>query len=74
MSPYKGSLKVEKVLGRYTFWLSDGQRWSAFRMKHWYEPPPATYLEPAVLEPEEPQALRKSSHANIGVPPSRYKP
>ncbi len=74
MSPYKGPLKVEKVLGHYTFWLSNGQCWSARRMKHWYEPPPATYLELAVLEPEEPQVLRKSSRVNIGVPPSRYKP
>ncbi len=74
MSPYKGPLKVEKVLGHYTFQLSNGQRWSVTHMKRLYKPPPATYLEPAVLEPEEPRVLRKSSCVNIRVPPPRYKP
>ncbi len=74
ISPYKGPLKVEKVLGHYTFHLSDGQRWSARHMKQWYEPPQATYLEPMVIEPEEPQMLRRSPRVNIGIPPIRYRP
>ncbi len=27
-----------KVLGCYTFCLSDGQRWSTRAMKRWYDP------------------------------------
>ncbi len=63
-SPYKDPLKVDKVLGQYTFMLSNGQRWSACHMKRWLEPLPATYLEQAAMEPEELHVLRKSMHAN----------
>ncbi len=37
-SPYRGLYIVTKVLGRYMFHLSDGQRWSACTMKRWYYP------------------------------------
>ncbi len=66
-SPYKGPLKVEKVLSRYMFMLSDGQCWSACRMKRWYEPP-LTDVQ------EEQPILRRSSQSNIGIPPARYPP
>ncbi len=36
-SPYRGLYIITKVLGRYTFCLSDGQRWSAHAMKRWYD-------------------------------------
>ncbi len=71
-SLYKGPLKVERVLGHYTFMLSDGQRWSTCRMKWWYEPLPTTYREPATNVQEEPPILRRSSRLNIGIPPARY--
>ncbi len=34
--PYHSPYTVVKVLGRYTFVLSDGQRWSAHTMKRWF--------------------------------------
>ncbi len=38
-SPYRGPYTIIRVLGRYTFILSDGQRSSAHRMKRWiYDP------------------------------------
>ncbi len=37
-SPYRGPYVITKVLGCYTFCLSDGQRWSARVMKRWYDP------------------------------------
>ncbi len=73
-SPYKGPLKMEKVLGCYTFMLSDGQRWSTCHMKRWYEPLPTTYLELVTKIQEEPSILRKSSRLNISIPPAHYKP
>ncbi len=38
-SPYRGPYTIVRVLGRYTFILSDGQCWSARHMKRWiYDP------------------------------------
>ncbi len=73
-SPFKGPLKVEKVLSCYMFMLSDGQHWSAHCMKQWYEPPPTTYMEPATGVQEEPPILHRSFRSNIGIPLARYPP
>ncbi len=43
-SPYAGSLWVVKVLGHYSYLLSDGQKWNLRLLKH-YAPPVATWTE-----------------------------
>ncbi len=37
-SLYRGPYKVIKILGRYSFRLSDGQKWSTRAMKWWIDP------------------------------------
>ncbi len=37
-SLYRGPYEVIEVLGRYSFQLSDGQKWSARAMKRWIDP------------------------------------
>ncbi len=34
-SPFRNPMKVEKALGRYTYILSDGQKWSARHLKRY---------------------------------------
>ncbi len=83
-SPYRGPYTVEKVLGRYTFVLSDGQRWSARRMKRWYYEPllqtSGVEYEGSVQGPpvvnerqaEGQQMPRRTTRDTAGKRPERY--
>ncbi len=60
-SHYQGPLHVMEVLGHFMFQLSDGQRWSVWSMKHYYEPQTkATDVESKL--PPPPAPLRRHSH------------
>ncbi len=77
-------MKVTHVLGRYTFELSDGQRWSVRWMKHWYNDPALLMtLEPMDEPPPEPAQVPprmvavkpwKTTHTTAGKPLDRFKP
>ncbi len=43
-SPYAGPFRVIKVLGRYSYQLSDGQKWNTWVLMH-YLPPSTTWME-----------------------------
>ncbi|MCP4548399.1 MAG: transposase family protein, partial [bacterium] len=43
-SPYAGPFRVVKVVGRYSYILSDGQKWNTRLLKR-YQPPVATWTE-----------------------------
>ncbi|MCP4542583.1 MAG: hypothetical protein GY832_36135 [Chloroflexi bacterium] len=78
-SPYCGLLKVVRVLGRYTFELSDGQKWSTRQMKRWIDLSAEVPLEPPVTEWEPPRIIerelqRKMTRDTAGKPPNRYTP
>jgi hypothetical protein len=70
-SPWSQPKTVDRVLGAYTFLLSDGQVWNARKMKPWtrWTAPQedGTYMdEPA------PRTLRRSQRATKGQPPKRF--
>ncbi len=78
-SPYRGPLKVVRVLGRYTFELSDGQKWSARQMKRWIDLSAEVPLEMPGIEQEPPRIAergpqRKTTRGTAGKPPDRYTP
>ncbi len=78
-SPYRGPLKVIRVLGQYTFELSDGQKWSAWQMKRWIDLSADTSLEPPTIVQEQArdagrELMQKMTRDTAGKPPDRYKP
>ena len=83
-SKYSKPLKVVKVLGHWTYRLSDGFIWNARKMRKVYEQLPQQYVDhddeiqlPIIQAPvpvAEAPVLRRSSRTNFGKPPDRYSP
>jgi hypothetical protein len=74
-SPFSKPMKIIEVLGNWTYRLSDGQKWNARMMRHYYSPPEyQTELELINEETpmHQPHWLRRSSRRNHGVPPERF--
>ncbi|GFO47389.1 Zf-h2c2 and rve domain containing protein [Plakobranchus ocellatus] len=67
-SPWSKPLTVLKVLGNWTYQLSDGQKWNARKLRRYLEP------EAPLLHHHETTAppVRRSQRQNRGVPPARY--
>ncbi|GFN96939.1 hypothetical protein PoB_002344500 [Plakobranchus ocellatus] len=67
-SPWSKPLTVLKVLGNWTYQLSDGQMWNARKLRRYLEP------EAPLLHHHETAAppVRRSQRQNRGVPPARY--
>ena len=70
-------LQVVSVLGRFTYHLSDGQQWTARKMRRYIQPditwddaePPAS---PDAAPPASPMEPRRFGRENQGVPPRRF--
>ncbi len=43
-TPYAGPFRIVKVLGHYSYLLSDGQKWNLCLLK-WFMPPRTTWME-----------------------------
>ena len=67
-SPWSRPLNVVQVLERYSYRLSDGNKWNARRIKPWYSP---TTVTCEAARPSSPgQQLRRSTRPRC--PPDRY--
>ncbi len=81
-SPYRNPMKVERVLGRYTYILSDGQKWSARRLKRYHDPHQQwmgieveTEVEPPPVVPErQPQEEVRPRPRRVPDPPPEVRP
>ncbi|MCP3662496.1 MAG: hypothetical protein GY696_08385 [Gammaproteobacteria bacterium] len=84
-SPYSEPKTVERVLGRYTFLLSDGRVWNARKLKP-YRSEGTQPLRPFYMDPSEEQQRRKaqpvpvprsplrcSTRITFGKPPARFR-
>ncbi|GFO12713.1 Pol polyprotein [Plakobranchus ocellatus] len=67
-SPWSKPLTALKVLGNWTYQLSDSQKWNACKLRRYLEP------EAPLLHHHETAALpfRRSQRQNRVVPPARY--
>ena len=70
-SPWSKPLQVTEVLGRYSFRLTDGQKWNARRMKRWYLPSSIWCESDLNIPPADATTLRRSTR--FKRPVSRYR-
>ncbi len=73
-SPWSKPMKIEEVLGNWSYKLSDGQKWNARKLKKYFLPITQPWIEIDKSECVQRPELRRSQRINKGIPPLRFSP